>query len=84
MPLMNDFRAVPDAVRTQLIERRDAFEGLYRELVGAVDLPLGVDPEIYRILLLTSLNSAASWYRPGRLSLDDITHQILRTYSIVQ
>lgn len=82
MPLMNDFRAVPDAVRAQLVNRRDAFETLFRDLVGAVDLPAGVDPDIYRILLLTTLNNAASWYKPGRLTLDEVAQQILRNYTI--
>lgn len=81
-PLMNDFRSVPGNVREQLVERRDAFEGLFRELVREASLPAGVDREVYRILLLTTLNSAASWYRPGRLSLDEVAQQILRTYSI--
>lgn len=80
MPLMNDFRAVPDAVREQLIERRDTFEKLFRELVDAVTLPTGIDPDIYRIMLLTTINNAATWYKPGRLSLDEVAQQIQRVY----
>lgn len=82
MPLMNDFRAVPEGVRAQLIARRDAFEALFTDLVKSVALPDGTDPAIYRILLLTTLNTASTWYRPGRLSLDEITEQILRIYAI--
>ena len=82
-PLMNDFRAVPVIVREKLIERRDAFEALFRDLIQEASLPPDVDREVYRILLLTTLNSAANWYRPGRLSLDEVAQQILRTYSIV-
>lgn len=83
MPLMNDFRAVPEGVRGQLIARRDDFETLFAELVAAVDLPEGLDPDIYRILLLTTLNSAANWYRQGRLSLDEVSDQILKVYAIL-
>lgn len=82
MPLMNDFRAVPPAVREKLIERRDAFERLFAELVDATELPAGVDAGIYRILLLSTINGADSWYRPGRLSLDEVTRQILRIYAV--
>ncbi|WP_425516879.1 TetR/AcrR family transcriptional regulator [Novosphingobium profundi] len=82
MPLMNDFRAVPDAVRAKLIERRDAFEALFADLVGKVRLPAGTDPQLYRILLLSTINSAGNWFRPGRLSLDEVARQILKIYAV--
>lgn len=83
MPLMNDFRAVPPAVREQLVKRRDAFEAFFGELVEAAPLPSGVDRAVYRLLLLTTLNTASSWYRPGgRLSLDDVARQILAVYGV--
>lgn len=82
MPLMNDFRAVPDAVRVQLVARRDAFERLFAELIDALPLQPGRDPAIYRILLLATLNSASEWYRPGRLSLDEVADQILGVYAV--
>ncbi len=83
MPLMNDFRAVPESVRAKLIERRDAFEALFADLVSAVELPEGIDPRLFRILLLTTINNAGNWYRPGRLSFEDVTRQILATYGIL-
>lgn len=79
-PLMNDFREVPADVRRQLIARRDAFENAFRDLVDALPLPPDIDRSIYRNLLLSQLNSAAHWYRPGRLSLAEITRQIVRIY----
>ena len=79
-PLMNDFREVPDDVRRELIARRDAFEKPFSDLVDALPLPPDIDRSIYRNLLLSQLNSAAHWYRPGRLSLADIGRQIVRIF----
>ena len=80
MPMMNDFREVPDAVRGQLIARRDRFEDMFRALVAALPLPPQIDRSIYRNLLLTQLNSAADWYRPGRLSPQQIAAQIVAVF----
>ena len=80
LPMMNDFRAVPDAVRTQLIDRRDRFEGLFRDLVDALPLPDAFDRSVYRNLLLNQLNSAADWYREGRLTRAEIAAQIVAIF----
>ena len=76
MPMMNDFREVPDDVREALIARRDRFEGPFRLLVDALPLPPEIDRSIYRNLLLAQLNGAADWYRPGGLSPRVIGRQI--------
>lgn len=80
LPMMNDFREVPDAVRMELIERRDRFETLFCDLVAALPLPNAIDRSIYRNLLLSQLNSAADWYRPGRLAPADIARQIVAIF----
>ncbi|HCW60203.1 MULTISPECIES: TetR/AcrR family transcriptional regulator [Sphingobium] len=80
MPMMNDFREVPATVRTALIERRDRFETRFRDLVANLPLPPELDRSIYRNLLLSQLNSAADWVRPGRLSPRDIAEQIARVF----
>lgn len=79
-PLMNDFRDVPSDVQQQLIARRDAFEATFRELVATLPLPVDIDPSVYRNLLLSQLNSAAEWYRPGGLSIADVGRQIARIF----
>ncbi|MDF0546090.1 TetR/AcrR family transcriptional regulator [Sphingobium sp. H39-3-25] len=80
LPMMNDFREVPDAVRLQLVRRRDEFEDQFRGLVDALPLPGDIDRSIYRNLLLSQLNKAADWYRPGRLSPAEIGRQITRIF----
>jgi len=79
-PLMADFREVPADVRQKLVASRDAFEVPFRRLVAELPLPPEIDRSIYRNLLLTQLNGAAHWYRPGRLSLAEIGRQIARIY----
>lgn len=79
-PLMNDFREVPEDVRSRLIARRDEFENVFRTLVSALPLAEGIDRSIYRNLLLSQLNCAAYWFRPGRLSIRELAQQIMRIY----
>ncbi len=80
MPMMNDFRAVPDQVRDQLVARRDRFEQLFRDLVAGLPLPADIDRSLYRTLLLSQLNSAADWYRDGRLTRAQIAAQIVAIF----
>lgn len=80
MPLMNDFRAVPPEVRDQLIVRRDGFEDLFRQLVDALPLDTGTDRGVYRLLLLTLLNNSSLWFRPGKLSVEAVSEQIMRLF----
>ncbi|WP_262504367.1 TetR/AcrR family transcriptional regulator [Sphingobium sp. KCTC 72723] len=80
MPMMNDFREVPDAVRAQLVARRDDFEDVFRLIVEGLPLPDDVDRSIYRNLLLSQLNAVADWYRPGRLGVQDVARQVARLF----
>ncbi|WP_068083101.1 TetR/AcrR family transcriptional regulator [Novosphingobium rosa] len=80
LPMMNDFREVPQPTRLKLIARRDAFEALFRTLIEALPLPESIDRSIYRNALLSQLNLASNWYRPGRLSPAEIGRQIARIF----
>lgn len=79
-PMMNDFREVPDDVRARLVARRDAFEGAFRRIVADLPLDAEIDRSIFRNLLLAQLNSAAQWYRPGRMTPAQIAAQIVRIF----
>jgi len=80
MPLMNDFLAVPRHVQESLIAKRDAFEQIFVALVADLPLEEGMDRGVYRLLLLTLLNNVSLWYRPSRLSPEDIGRQIVRIF----
>ncbi|MET0241270.1 MAG: TetR/AcrR family transcriptional regulator [Sphingobium sp.] len=77
MPLMNDFRAVPPDVRAQLIVKRDGFEQLFKALVADLTLADDIDRGVYRLLLLTLLNNSSLWFRPGKLTVEEIARQIM-------
>ena len=76
MPLMSDFQSVPTEVRERLIVKRDAFEKIFIALIADLPLDKKLDRHVYRLLLLTLLNSVSSWYREGRLTPEEIGKQI--------
>ena len=84
MPLMNDFASAPAEIRERLIRQRDTFERTFRELVAALPLDPALDPSVYRLLLLTLLNNVSDWYRPGRMTPDEIGRQIVQIFKHAQ
>src|SRR3546814_16107878 len=80
MPMMNDFREVPEDVRQQLIARRDAFEDQFKSLVAELPLPSGINRSIYRNLLLSMLTAVGDWYRTGDLTPVEIASQIVMIF----
>jgi AcrR family transcriptional regulator len=62
-------RVRPDdapSVAGELVERRDAYERLFVELVQALPLARSVDRRSLRLMLLGALNWSQTWYHPGR------------------
>ncbi|MFT0891250.1 TetR/AcrR family transcriptional regulator [Pseudochelatococcus sp. G4_1912] len=80
VPFLTDFRNIPPEMLEKLIARRDVFERAYIELVEALPLPPQIDRSIYRVLLLSLINSVSSWYRPGRMTPTEIGHQIIGVF----
>lgn len=74
--LMADTSAMMSDMRPDLIKDRDRFEKIYRLLVDDLPLPNRVDRRVYRLFLLSLLNSVTNWYHPGRLSPKDIAQQL--------
>lgn len=75
--LMEDFRAVPAEIRPKLIEQRDAFETVFAGLIADLPLAPEVDRTLFRIFLLSILNSVANWYRPGKMLPVEIARQVI-------
>ena len=69
----------PDDIRSRLIRQRDEYERFVKELIADLELPRDVDPMIFRMQYLGSLNWTTSWYKPGgRLTPSTIARQIVR------
>ena len=73
------FPDVSDEIRSRLIRQRDEYERFVKELIVDLELPRDVDPMIFRMQYLGSLNWTTSWYKPGgRLTPSTIARQIVR------
>lgn len=53
------------SVRTTLLEQRDGYETIFRNLVEALPLPESLNRRHFRLALLGALNWTPTWYRPG-------------------
>lgn len=80
LPLMNDLPLVEPGMRSALVAHRDRFEAIYRRLVDDLPLPSDLDRGLYRTLLLSTVNAAPTWYRPGRLSVCEIAAGLMRIF----
>lgn len=79
--LMSELPRVEPALRAQLIIHRDRFEMIYRELVEALPLASSIDREIYRILLISQINAAPTWFKlDGKMPLPEVVRQIMLVF----
>lgn len=73
---ISEWRSLGEARRAAILERRDAYEQRFRDVItGGIatgDFTM-TDPAIAATFVLTALNGVATWYRPdGRLAADRI------------
>lgn len=74
---LNEARMLDDAHRSRVVEARDTYEAVFREVIerGVSDgqFRTDVDPKISAIFILSVLNALERWYRPeGHLDRDEI------------
>jgi AcrR family transcriptional regulator len=72
------FQTAPPALQRRLNRDRDAYEARFRELIGALGLPAGVDATLLRLNLLGALNWTRIWYRPGRKTPQQLAHELVQ------
>jgi AcrR family transcriptional regulator len=65
-------------VRSQLTAQRDAYEGMFSDMIDKLDLEEDIDRKIFRLHVLTALNGTKFWYRPGAKSPSEIGRQMIR------
>jgi AcrR family transcriptional regulator len=73
---VTEWRHLSPDRRAAMAERRDAYEGRFREVIRdgiSVGAFRSTDPTIAATFVLTAINGIATWYRPdGRLSADAV------------
>jgi AcrR family transcriptional regulator len=72
------FPVTAGALRDALAAQRDAYEAIFTGLIADLDLPAGVDAKIFRLHVLSALNGAKFWYRPGGATPSEIGRQLIR------
>jgi AcrR family transcriptional regulator len=80
LPLMSDLPAMSGEMRVEVVRQRDDFEMIYRRLIAVLPLRPEIDREIYRLSLVSLINTVPFWYRRGRLSPDAIAEQIAEIF----
>jgi hypothetical protein len=78
--MMSDHAAMNSEMRGDLVKHRDRFETIYRGLIADLPLPDSIDRDVYRLCLLSLINSIPVWFRPGRVSLDELVSQVIQVY----
>lgn len=67
-------------VRNRVHKLNDGYEQIFRVLVGALPLSAGVSKSLLRLQILGALNWTSIWYKPGKVSPEDIAAQLVRTF----
>lgn len=70
------FAFLPSSIRARCAPERQHYEELWRDLVSDLLKRRGgnrdISPDALRLMLLGAVNWAGEWYRPGRLTIDQI------------
>lgn len=73
-------RILPDVVpkvADDLIALRNRYEVVFRDLIGALDLPDSVDRRLVRLTLIGAANHVPVWYRPGSSNAAEIAAHLV-------
>jgi AcrR family transcriptional regulator len=65
-------------LRSQLTAQRDAYESMFTEMIGKLELGAEIDPKIFRLHVLAALNGTKFWYSPGGMAPSEIGRQLIR------
>lgn len=71
------FHMESSRLQRRLNREREAYELRFRKLIHALPLPPNVDRSLLRLTLLGAINWTRVWYRPGKLSPQQIAHHLV-------
>lgn len=80
LPLISELPRVSGELRAELVRQRDQYEDIYRELIADLPLAGDIDRNVYRLSLLSLMNSVPFWFHPGRLTVAELTAQVIRIF----
>ena len=76
---MRIFDQIPAEIRDHFLHVLDEYADLWRQLFEQLRTEQAfrpeIDPSVARLLLLGMLNWSIEWYRPGRLTVEQLGHQ---------
>ncbi len=64
-------------VREKIIEMRESYEQVFRDLVDDLDLPAGTNRRHLRLMLLGAMNWSFTWFRGRRPEIGDLATSIV-------
>ena len=78
---LNEARALDERYREAVIDARNGYEGVFRQVIGrgvrTGEFDDRVDPAMASIFILSILNAVGRWYRPdGRLEPGDLAEEM--------
>jgi AcrR family transcriptional regulator len=80
MPMMSDQTAMQSEMRPQIVGDRDEFEQIYKRLIADLQLSSDLNCGVFRVCLVSLINSVPSWYRPDGLTPREIGKQIVAIF----
>jgi len=72
------FHPADAPLQRRLNRDRNAYEERFRRMIGALQLPEGVDRTLVRLALLGAINWTRIWYRPGKRTPAQIAHHLVQ------
>jgi AcrR family transcriptional regulator len=75
--VMQEMPKEPTAAN-HIISLRDAYEGIFDDLFGALDLPPDCDRHDLRLMLLGAMNWSHRWYQPGGKTPEQLARNYIR------
>lgn len=80
--LLYDFRSLTAENRRRIVALKDRYDALWQRLIDELKRAghMPGDAQLVRLLILGAVNWTGTWYRPGRLSLDEIAEGAARLF----